>query len=87
VDFAEQLFYGVVALNALFASLVWCVVAPHRVSLTALVVCAVVWPFVNGPLEGHILWRIDEQHGITVSDLLSVAALAVAAVKFRTLRR
>lgn len=82
----EALFYGVLCMNALFASLVWCGVAPSARSLTALVVCALVWPFLNGPLEGHLLWRITANHGVTVSDLLTVLALAFAAVKFRGLR-
>ena len=82
----EGLFYGVVTLNALFASAVWCAITPRPWSLGALLGCAVVWPLTNGPLEGPVLWTFDTQHGITVSDLLSVGAVALAAVKFRQMR-
>lgn len=82
----EGLFYAVLALNALFAAGVWCVVKPNVRSLVALVGCALVWPFVNGPLEGHILWTIAPQRGITVSDVVSVLALVVATVNVRELR-
>jgi hypothetical protein len=86
VEFLQKLFYGIVALNALFAAAVWCVVALNARSLSALVVCAVIWPFVNGPLEGNIIVRIDGAHGITVSDLLTVIALLLAVIKFRQMR-
>lgn len=41
---------------------------------------ALLWLFVNGPYEGPILWVPLPGHGLTVGDLLSVPALAVAAV-------
>ncbi|MFC5063273.1 hypothetical protein [Actinomycetospora atypica] len=51
---------------------------PRLVTAAVLVVLAVVWVFVNGPVEGPILYRIEEGHGITTADLLSVALVLVA---------
>ncbi|MFZ0832555.1 MAG: hypothetical protein WAM92_05625 [Mycobacterium sp.] len=81
----QQLFYAIVAMNSLFAAAVWCAVAPKRISIAALVITAIVWPFVNAPLEGHTLLAIGSEHGITVSDLLSVAAVLIAVAKLRVI--
>ncbi|BBY28633.1 hypothetical protein [Mycolicibacterium sediminis] len=80
------LLYGLVALIALAASAAWCAIAPRPLSLGVLLTSAVVWPLTNGPLEGPVLWTLSADHGITVSDLLSVAAVALAAVEFRRMR-
>lgn len=79
----NTLFYNLVAMNALFASLAWCLARPNWASVTALVVFGALWPFANGPLEGHTLIVISETdvHGITTSDLLSVLAAVVAVVQ------
>jgi hypothetical protein len=45
-----------------------------------LVVAAVVWFRVNGPVEGKVLIVLSYNHGVTVADLLSVAAVLLAAV-------
>ena len=50
----------------------------RRVSAAVLVVLAVVWGLVNGPFEGPVLLVLSPGHGITTSDLLSVAAVLVA---------
>lgn len=77
---AVQLFHSEVAMNALFASLAWCLARPNRASILSAGLCAVIWPFVNKPLEGHILMVLRPEHGITTSDMLSVfAAIVVAA--------
>ena len=44
-----------------------------------LVVCAVIWVLVNGPIEGPTLLVLSPDHGVTLSDLASVAAVVVAA--------
>ena len=79
----NMLFYNLLAMNALFASLAWCLARPNWASVLALVVFGAIWPFVNGPLEGHTLFVISggEGHGITTSDLLSVLAAVVVAVQ------
>lgn len=41
-------------------------------------VVAVIWVLVN-PVEGATLVVVTPDHGLTVADLLSFAALAVAA--------
>jgi membrane-bound ClpP family serine protease len=53
---------------------------PRIVFGVALVVLALVWLMVNGPYEGPVLWVPLPGHGLTVGDLLSVPAFAVAAV-------
>jgi len=81
----QRLFYAIVGMNSLFAAAVWCAVAPKRISIAVLVITAIIWPFVNGPLEGHTLLAIGSEHGITVSDLLSVVAVLIAVVKLRAM--
>ncbi len=77
----NQLFHSVLAMNALFASLAWCLARPNWASIPSVLVLAVLWPLVNKPLEGSILLPLSDNHGITESDLLSVLAVLVAAVQ------
>lgn len=53
--------------------------AKRRMLAGVLVVLGVVWLLVNGPLEGPTLVTFDVKHGLTVADLLSLAAFALAA--------
>lgn len=53
---------------------------PQLVGGVALVILALGWLLVNGPYEGPVLWVPFRGHGLTVGDLLSIPALAVAAV-------
>lgn len=85
--YAQQLFYGIAAMNALFSSMAWCAAKPNRWSILAVLTSALIWPFVNGPLEGNILLKLSDSHGITVSDLLSVLAVVVALVQGIRIRR
>jgi hypothetical protein len=39
---------------------------------------AVLWVLVDKHLEGHVLVVLSDQHGVTASDLASVAAVLVA---------
>lgn len=82
-----QIFYPIVFMNFLFAMSAWCLARPTRVSATATAVAAIVWLFGCGRLEGHVLWEVNETHGLTVSDFLSLAGLMVAAWGFRVTRR
>ncbi|HEX2804857.1 MAG TPA: hypothetical protein VHN80_01635 [Kineosporiaceae bacterium] len=50
-----------------------------RWSALALVPLSLAWLVFNGPLEGPILLVISSSHGITLSDLFSVACLGLAA--------
>jgi hypothetical protein len=53
----------------------------RRLLLAALlVVAAVVWVRINGPVEGRTLLVLSRNHGVTSADMLSVLALAGAAV-------
>lgn len=52
-----------------------------------LVVAAVVWVRVNGPVEGPVLVVFDADHGLTLADLPAIAAVVVALVLVRPRRR
>lgn len=83
-------FHGIFAMNVLTASLGWCLAKPSRSSISSALASAIVWPFVNGQLEGRKLLRLAPGRCATESDLLSVLAFAVAsaqAVKLRQSRR
>ena len=41
---------------------------------------AVVWVFVNKPVEGPIILPLTRTHSVTAADLLSVALVLVALV-------
>src|SRR4051794_35981415 len=58
-----------------------------RTAAAILVLAAVVWLFVNGPVEGPILVVFSAQHGVTVADLASVLAVLVAGVLVASSRR
>jgi hypothetical protein len=74
-------------MNALFSSVAWCAAKPNRWSILAVLTFALLWPFVNGPLEGNILVVLDSTNGITVSDLFSVLAVMIALIQAIRLRR
>jgi hypothetical protein len=83
----QQLFYSIAAMNALFSSMAWCAAKPNRWSILAVLTFALIWPFTNGDLEGHILLMLNRDSAITVSDLFSVlAALLVLIQVIRTRR-
>ncbi len=77
----HDLFYSVLALNALFASLAWCLARPSWASILSVVVFAALWPFANKSFEGRVLVVLSANHGITSHDLLSVFAVVVAAIQ------
>ena len=62
---------------------------PQRRTVVAvvLVVAAGIWFLVNGPVEGPTLVVVTPEHGLTVADLFSLVALAIAAVLLLTSRR
>lgn len=74
------MFGAVVALNALFASLAWCLARTNVLSVLSVVTFAVIWPFVDKPLGGRTVYVVSEGNGITEGDFLSLFAVAVAAV-------
>lgn len=45
-----------------------------------LLVLALVWILVNGPVEGPVLVDVTPGHGLTVADLPALAAGVVAVV-------
>jgi hypothetical protein len=85
--YAQQLFYGIATMNALFSSMAWCAAKPNRWSILAVLTFALIWPFVNGPLEGNLLLKLSSTHAITASDLLSVLAVVIALVQGIRIRR
>ncbi len=74
-------FHAMVAMNALFASVAWCLARPNWISILAVVVSAALWPAANEAFEGRILLILTPDNGVTTYDLLSVVAAAVAAVQ------
>ena len=64
----------------------WCAAKPNRWSILALLTFAVIWPFVNGDLEGDVLLTLDGTSGIMVSDLLSVLAAVIAFIQATRIR-
>lgn len=50
----------------------------RRVVAALLVLAAVVWLFVNRPVEGPTLLVLSRNHGVTAADLLSVLLVLVA---------
>lgn len=44
---------------------------------------SLVWPLVNGPLEGPVLWVPIPGHGLTVSDLLTPIGVLAAVSRLR----
>jgi uncharacterized membrane protein YfcA len=83
----NELFYSIATMNALFSSMAWCAAKPNRWSILAVLAFAMIWPFVNGVLEGDLLLALSSTHGITVSDLFSVLAVVLAVVQAIRIRR
>lgn len=50
-----------------------------RLAAVALVPLSLAWVLFNGPLEGPTLLTLSWSHGITASDLVSVAGLLIAS--------
>jgi len=78
-----DLFYPVLTMNLLLVVGAWCLARPSPPAAACLAALAVTWLFANGTLEGQILWSLTATHGLTVSDLLSVAAVALAVRTWR----
>lgn len=77
----QELFRSVVTLNALFASIAWCLARPNWASMAATVGLAVLWPFVDRPLNGRLLLVVNDDIGVTQADLISVFAVVVVAIQ------
>ena len=77
----HQLFYSVLAMNALFASLAWCLAKPNWASILSVLAAAALWPLLNESMEGRTLVLLTPTRGITSHDLLSALAVAVAIVQ------
>jgi hypothetical protein len=77
----QELFESVVVLNALFASMAWCLARPNWASMLSTLAFAVIWPFVDTPVTGRLLLTLSDDKGVTQSDLISVLAVIVVAVQ------
>lgn len=82
----DQLFRAVVILNALFASMAWCLARPTTASMVSVLVFAVLWPFFDKPLGGRILYVLSPTKGVTTADLISVFAVILVTVQVARLR-
>jgi hypothetical protein len=58
------------------AALVW----PRRLLYAAVIVFAVLWLRVNGPLEGYVLVSFGRDNGLTLGDLLVPVEFLLIAV-------
>ena len=87
----NQLFRGIVVLDALFASLAWCLARPNAASMLSVVTFAMLWPFVDKPLGGRTILHLNETSGVTTGDFLTLLALGIvgfqAARQFRRAQR
>jgi len=66
----------------LLLALLFCAVLAvrgHRLAALVLVPLSLGWVVFNGPLEGPTLFVISWSHGVTASDLISLAGLMIAA--------
>jgi hypothetical protein len=52
---------------------------PRRAAALLLLPASAAWVLFNGPIEGPILVTFSSTHGLTVSDLLAVVGVLVAA--------
>ena len=81
-----------VTLLAVAISALGALLRPRVDGAVVLGLLAAIWSRVNGPVEGRILHTWSAGRGFTEADLLSVAAVAVAAVTllrcaYRVVRR
>lgn len=55
-------------------------VAGSRAAAWTTLATALVWPFVNRPMEGPVLLVIGQGHGVTLSDLLAPAGVLLSVL-------
>lgn len=72
---------------ALLAAMGCTLLVRHWIPAVGLLACAVLWPFVNHPLEGPVLWVLSPSHGLVLSDLLVPLGVLIAGVRLYLLRR
>ena len=82
----HKVFHAMFALNALLASLAWCLARPNWASILAVVVSAALWPAANEVFERRILVVLTPEHGITTYDLLSVVCRRRTRVRAAIMR-
>jgi hypothetical protein len=83
VQLPTAAFALVLVVAAGVAAMAW----PRRLSYAAVIVFAVLWLRVNGPLEGYVLVTLGRDNGLTLADLLvPVEVLVIAAVSARKRR-
>ena len=51
----------------------------------ALAFASLLWLVLNKQMEGFILWRVTDHHGLTAADLAGLVGLALAAWRFTQL--
>jgi hypothetical protein len=82
-----QLLTATTALLLVVAAGVAAVAWPRRLTYGAVIVFAVLWLRVNGPIEGYVLVTFGRDTGLTLADLLvPVEFLVIAAVSARKRR-
>ncbi len=71
----------VTVLALMVGTAVWTAARPGRARAVAFAACAVVWVRANQHLEGAVLLRLSQDHGVTVADLLPPALLALVLAR------
>lgn len=82
-----MLVIAVVCLIALLATTGWTLTARRPAPAHLLGALAVAWLFANAAMEGPVLWTLSPGHGLVLADLLTPAAVLLAAWRLWTLRR
>ena len=83
---APDFFHALVLLNLLFASGLWALMRPSGRASVVLACVAVAWFIWSSPIEGATLIAFSPRHGVTESDLLSLAALWIAGASYERMR-
>ncbi|HET8616993.1 MAG TPA: hypothetical protein VFL94_15845 [Actinomycetales bacterium] len=81
------LLVALLVLTVLVAAVAWSVAAPSVGRLALVVLVAAAWLPVNKPVEGPTLLTLGHDRGVTLSDLLSVAAVVLATLPLLLARR
>ena len=48
---------------------------------------SIIWLLVNGDVEGRVLWKVTEGHGLTAADLGGLTGLGLAVWGFARMHR
>jgi hypothetical protein len=73
------MFLAAATLIAMVGTAAVCLIIRQRVAAWLLLLFSAAWLPLNSAVEGPVIVRISDDHGITVADLLSIAGFVLAA--------